>query len=77
MIVTCPVCPGRIDPLDGDVPSQLEANILTFEYQLSVPPPLLVMVITWPVGLGCPCVLLKLKLSGEAPIMGEAGEGGA
>ena len=42
---------------------------------LSELPPLLVMVTTWPAGLGCPCMLLKLMLSGEAPISGAAGDG--
>lgn len=76
MIVICPVCPGATVPPDGATPNQLPAERLMFVFHLSGLLPLLVMVTTWPVGLGSPRVLLKLRLSGEAPITGSAGAGG-
>src|SRR5579884_4219555 len=33
------------------------------------------MVTTWPDGFGWPCILLKLRFSGEALMMGSAGGG--
>src|SRR5258708_13572375 len=74
-MVTFPVCPGAIVPPVGTALHQLSAIRVVLVLHLSGLPPLLVMVTTWPVGLGSPCVLLKLKLSGEAPITGSAGEG--
>ncbi len=76
MIVTCPVCPLAILLPVGAAHSQHEeVKQLGLAFHLSRLPPLLVMVTTWPVGLGCPCVLLKLRVSGEAPIIGAAGGG--
>src|SRR5271157_2610447 len=75
LIVTCPVCPGVMVPPEGDAPSQLINNCMGLALHLRGLVPLLVIVTTWPVGLGCPCVLLKLRLSGEAPIIGANEEG--
>src|SRR5258706_12041151 len=66
-MVTFPVCPGAIVPPVGTALHQLSAIRVVLVLHLSGLPPLLVMVTTWPVGLGRPWVLLKLKLSGEAP----------
>jgi hypothetical protein len=35
------------------------------------------MVTTWPIRLDCPWMLLKLRLSGEAPIIGDTSSGAA
>src|SRR5258708_35314670 len=77
-MVAFPVCPGAIVPPVGTALNQLLfANRVILVLHLSGLPPLLVMVTTCPVGLGSPWVLLKLRLSGEAPITGSAGGGGA
>src|SRR5258706_3077015 len=75
-MVTFPVCPGAIVPPVGTALHQLSAIRVVLVLHLSGLPPLLVIVTTWPVGLGSPCVLLKLRLSGEAPITGSTGGGG-
>src|SRR5260370_32604154 len=77
-MVAFPVGPGAIVPPVGTALNQLLfANRVILVLHLSGLPPLLVMVTTCPVGLGSPWVLLKLRLSGEAPITGSAGGGGA
>src|SRR5258708_39723121 len=75
-MVTCPVCPGAIVPPVGAAHNQRHVSRLMLVLHLSGLPPLLVMVTTWPVGLGSPWVLLKLRLSGEEPITGVNGGGG-
>src|SRR5260370_24642176 len=74
-MVAFPVCPGAIVPPVGTALHQLSAIRVVLVLHLSGLPPLLVMVTTWPVGLGSPCVLLKLRLSGEAPITCSVGGG--
>src|SRR5205823_4685444 len=44
--------------------------------QLSLLPPVFVIVTTCPGGFGIPCVVLKFRLSGVAPIIGSEGDGG-
>src|SRR5579884_295836 len=77
LMVNCPICPGATVPPEGVAASQGEARIWNVVLHLSVLPPLLVMVTTCPVGLGCPWVLLKFRLSGETAMMGALGGGGA
>src|SRR6266568_7471324 len=64
-------------PPVGETPSQIEARLLTLVCQSSGLPPLFVIVTTWPPGFGNPCVVLKLILSGDAPMIGAVGGGGA
>src|SRR2546426_2207470 len=76
-MVTWPDCPGAMVPPDGEAASQMKLKGVAVACQLSELCPLLVMVTTWPVGLGCPWMLLKVRLSGEALIIGAAGGGAA
>src|SRR6266566_9762921 len=77
-MVTCPACPGAMVPPDGEAASQTnEGKDVAIKCQVRELCPLLVMVTTCPVGSGCPWILLKLRLSGEALIIGAAGGGAA
>lgn len=46
---------------------------LSLALQLKVPPPVLLMVTVWVAGLAPPCVAVKEKLAGLAPIAGGTG----
>src|SRR5437660_10400590 len=77
-MVTWPDCPGAMVPPNGLAASQMnEGKGVAVACQLRGLCPLLVMVTTWPVGLGCPWMLLQVRLSGEALIIGAAGGGAA
>ena len=78
LIVTWPDCPGAMLPPDGEAASQTnDGNGVTTVCQLRALFPLLVIVTTWPEGLDCPWMLLKLRLSGETPIIGDTSGGAA
>src|SRR6266700_6495310 len=72
-MVTWPDCPGAMVPPDGEAASQTNNIGVAITCQLSELWPLLVMVTTWPVGLGCPWMLLKLRRKGDALIIGAVG----
>ena len=73
MIVTCPDCPGAMVPPVGKAASQTNEVGIAAACQLRGLCPLLVMVTTWPVGLGCPWMVLKVRLKGDALIIGAVG----
>ena len=58
-------------PEVGEAASQV---VLGLALQLSVPPPVLLMVTVWVVGLAPPCWAVKDRLVGLAPIAGGTGE---
>ena len=76
LTVTCPVWPAGIVPPVGPAPSHVAARVVTCSRQMSGLLPVLVIVTTCPGGEGIPCVVLKLRPSGVAPIIGAEGGGG-
>ena len=63
-------------PPVGLAPNHDDARVLTVVCQISWLLPVLVIVTTCPGGLGIPCVVLKFRFKGVAPMIGALGGGG-